>query len=62
MPRTLIEQVTLAAVDRSSFAAAVTDYASWAAQRLGTPLELLHVINRHPEIASDQSDRSGEWL
>ncbi len=59
MPRTLIEQVTLAAVDRSSFAAAVTDYASWAAQRLGTPLELLHVINRHPEVASDQSDRSG---
>ncbi len=32
MEGSIIEQVTLAAVDRSSFATAVTDYASWAAQ------------------------------
>jgi nucleotide-binding universal stress UspA family protein len=48
----------LACVDQSRFAANVTDYAAWAAKRLEAPLELLHVIDRHPEIAAIQ-DRSG---
>lgn len=48
----------LACVDQSKFANYVTDYASWAARRLDAPLELLHVINRHPELGSSD-DRSG---
>ncbi|AUL99888.1 universal stress protein [Zoogloeaceae bacteirum Par-f-2] len=48
----------LACVDRSHFADYVTDYAAWAAKRLEAPLELLHVINRHPEIGSG-GDHSG---
>ena len=48
----------LACVDQSRFADYVADYASWAAQRLNTSLELLHVIDRQPETSS-ASDRSG---
>ena len=48
----------LACVDQSAFADHVTDYAAWAAQRLGAPLELLHVIDRHPETSASQ-DHSG---
>ena len=48
----------LACVDRSRFADAVTDYAAWAAQRMGAPLELLHIIDQHPETATSQ-DHSG---
>ncbi len=48
----------LACVDRSHFADYVTDYAAWAAQRMSAPLELLHVIDRHPEIGSGE-DHSG---
>ena len=48
----------LACVDQSDYASHVTDYAAWAACRLKAPLELLHVIDRHPEVAAD-IDRSG---
>lgn len=53
-----IEQKVLACVDQSHFADHVTDYAAWAARRLEAPLELLHVIDRHPEIATT-ADHSG---
>ena len=52
------EKKVLACVDQSDYAAHVTDYAAWAALRLSTPIELLHVIDRHPEIVADV-DRSG---
>jgi nucleotide-binding universal stress UspA family protein len=52
------EQRVIACVDQSAYADAVTDHAAWAAQRLGAPLELLHVIDRHPETAQSQ-DHSG---
>ena len=48
----------LACVDQSPYADVVTDQAAWAAQRLGAPLELLHVIDRHPEPGS-RHDHSG---
>ncbi|MGF1547465.1 MAG: universal stress protein [Thiotrichales bacterium] len=48
----------LACVDQSHFADYVTDYAAWAAERLQAPLELLHIIDRHPEIAASD-DHSG---
>ncbi len=48
----------LACVDRSAYADHVTDCAAWAARRMDAPLELLHVIDRHPEI-SRSVDHSG---
>ena len=48
----------LACVDQSRFADVVTDYAAWAAQRMRAPLELLHIIDQHPETATSQ-DHSG---
>ncbi|HQZ01772.1 MAG TPA: universal stress protein [Thauera sp.] len=48
----------LACVDQSRFADHVADYAAWAARRLDAPLELLHVIDRHPERSSGK-DHSG---
>jgi nucleotide-binding universal stress UspA family protein len=48
----------LACVDQSRFADDVTDYAAWAAQRMSAPLELLHIIDQHPETATSQ-DHSG---
>jgi nucleotide-binding universal stress UspA family protein len=53
-----IENKVLACVDQSPFADDVGDYAAWAAQRMGAPLELLHVIERHPET-STTDDHSG---
>ncbi len=53
-----IENRVLACVDRSPFADHVTDYAAWAAARMDAPLELLHVIERHPEIGNSK-DHSG---
>lgn len=38
----------LACVDRSRFADAVADCATWAARQLDAPLEFLHVIDRQP--------------
>lgn len=52
------ENKVLACVDQSRFADHVADYAAWAALRLSAPLELLHVLERHPETASS-SDHSG---
>lgn len=52
------ENKVLACVDQSGFASCVADYAAWAAKRMGAPLELLHVIDRQPEVAND-SDHSG---
>lgn len=48
----------LACVDLSPYAQHVADYAAWAAARLSAPLELLHVIDRHPALQGAQ-DRSG---
>jgi nucleotide-binding universal stress UspA family protein len=53
-----IENKVLACVDRSPYADHVTDHAAWAARRMDAPLELLHVIDRHPEF-SDSQDHSG---
>ncbi len=48
----------LACIDDSIYAHSVCDHAAWAAAQLQLPLELLHVINRHPERAS-AADLSG---
>jgi len=48
----------LACVDQSRFADYVADYAAWAARRLSTPLEFLHVIDRHLEMGTGE-DHSG---
>ena len=52
------ENTVLACVDQSHFADYVADYAAWAACRMAAPLEFLHVIDRHPEIATGD-DHSG---
>lgn len=41
----------LACIDDSAYTHSVCDHAAWAAQRLGAAIELLHVIDRHPETA-----------
>lgn len=48
----------LACVDQSPFADHVADYAAWAALRLDAPLEFLHILDRHPEVATE-ADHSG---
>ena len=48
----------LACVYQSDYAQHVADYAACAAEHLAAPLELLHVIDRHHEVASG-IDRSG---
>ena len=50
--------VVLACTDQSAYASHVTEYATWAAKRLKIGLELLHVIDRNPELAPSQ-DHSG---
>lgn len=50
--------VIMAAVDASPYADSTTRYAAWAAARLQAPLELIHVLDRHPEHAS-RVDLSG---
>jgi nucleotide-binding universal stress UspA family protein len=52
------KKIILACVDQSSFSSTVASYGAWAARRLDAPLELLHVIDRHPDLAQDQ-DLSG---
>ncbi|NMG50048.1 universal stress protein [Azoarcus communis] len=52
------DRKVLACVDQSRFADTVADYAAWAARRMDAPLELLHVIDRHPEQGSGE-DHSG---
>ena len=53
-----IDRKILACVDATAVAQSVTDYAAWAARRLGAPMELLHVLDRHVELSARQ-DRSG---
>jgi nucleotide-binding universal stress UspA family protein len=48
----------LACVDHSRYADYVTDYAAWAAQRIDTRLDLLHVIDRDEQLPSGE-DHSG---
>ncbi|MDQ3206400.1 MAG: universal stress protein [Pseudomonadota bacterium] len=48
----------LAAIDRSLYSESVARHAAWAAERLGAPLELLHVLDRHPET-TPVADYSG---
>lgn len=48
----------LACIDGSVYSDSVCDHAVWAASRLGAPLELLRVLDRHPETAAT-SDLSG---
>jgi nucleotide-binding universal stress UspA family protein len=50
--------VVLACIDQSTYASHVTEYAAWAAKRLKIGLELLHVIDRNPDLEALQ-DRSG---
>ena len=52
------ENKILACVDQSAFADDVTDCATWVAKKLAAPLELLHVIDQHPETSHSQ-DHSG---
>lgn len=40
-----------ACIDGLTTTNAVIDWAAWSAQRLNVPLELLHVLERHPERA-----------
>ncbi len=48
----------LACVDGTPVSESVTDLAAWAARRLGAPLELLHVLDRHVTLPAGQ-DHSG---
>lgn len=52
------EKKVLACVDQSAYAESVTDFAAWAARQLQAPMELLHVIDRHPPLEARQ-DHSG---
>ncbi len=54
----IFENRVLACVDQSHFADYVADYAAWAAKRMEAPLELLHTIERHPELGNGK-DHSG---
>jgi nucleotide-binding universal stress UspA family protein len=42
----------LACIDTRGNTNAVIDWAAWAALRLNRPLEFLHVLERHPEVAA----------
>ncbi|RVT49592.1 universal stress protein [Rubrivivax albus] len=42
----------LACIDTRGNTDAVIDWAAWAAVRLDGPLEFLHVLERHPEVAA----------
>lgn len=42
----------LACIDTRGNTDAVIDWATWAAVRLACPLEFLHVLERHPEVAA----------
>lgn len=48
----------LACVDQSAYAQHVADYAAWAARRIGTGLEFLHIIDRNEALPSGE-DHSG---
>ena len=42
----------LACIDTRGNTDAVIDWAAWAAVRLQCPMEFLHVLERHPEVAT----------
>jgi len=48
----------IACIDGTARSTAVCDYAVWSSLRLQTPLQFLHVLDRHPERAA-VSDYSG---
>lgn len=48
----------MACVDQSRYADYVTDYAAWVAKKIQAPLELLHIIDSHPETSASD-DYSG---
>jgi len=52
------DQKVLACVDQSHYADNIADYAVWAAHRMNSPLEFLHVLDRHPELGTG-GDYSG---
>lgn len=52
------EPKILACVDATAASYVVADYAAWAARMLHAPLELLHVLDRHVDLAVCQ-DHSG---
>ncbi|MDH5823357.1 universal stress protein [Luteimonas sp. RD2P54] len=51
----------LACIDASVYADSVADHAAWAAQRLGAPLQFLHVLDRkeHSTASADYSGNIG---
>jgi len=57
MGETQMEQV-LAAIDPSAYAPSVCAHAAWAAQRLGLPVELLHVVQQQDPVTA-RRDLSG---
>jgi len=54
------KQTILACIDGSILSEAVCDYATWIAQRVDTPLKLLHTIDHHHEKA-ETTDLSGNF-
>lgn len=46
-------------IDGSTYAASVCDHAVWAAERLGMPISLVHVLGRRNEVSSQPADLSG---
>ena len=54
----LPSEKVLACVDQSNYANQVADYAAWAAARIGTGRELLHIIDRSETLPSGE-DHSG---
>lgn len=50
----------LACIDGSRYTVSVCDHAAWAANRLGEPVELLHVLARQPTDPAIAADRSGQ--
>lgn len=58
MTPTLHKVIACLDASGSALAATVVDWAVWSATRLDAPLELLHVLDRHPE-RSEVTDFSG---
>ncbi|MDT0575563.1 universal stress protein [Croceicoccus sp. F390] len=52
------EECILACIDDSPYSAPVVQLAAWAAQRLGLPVEILRVVQRHAAVAR-RRDLSG---
>ncbi len=52
------QEKVLACVDQSSYAEHVVEYAAWAARRIDTTMEILHIIDRSEALVSGE-DHSG---